>query len=128
MLVIDPAGQRQRQAACGRALLAPTICAFPHAQHGGGRLHTSAMPQRQGQSDLEGLAAFAGEKLLLALQRVVGRVVDARARHKRKDARQQKNRHRGLVADGKEPRAAGQQRRGDTSVAIAELTNSTQKM
>ena len=69
--------------------------------------------QRKGQRDLEGLAAFAGEKLLLALQKVVGRVVDARARHKRKDARQQKNRHRGLVADGKEPRAAGQRQRGD---------------
>ena len=33
--------------------------------------------QRQGQRDLEGLAAFAGEKLLFALQKVVGRVVDA---------------------------------------------------
>ena len=29
------------------------------------------------------------------------------------DTRQQENRHRGLVADGKEPRAAGQRQRGD---------------
>jgi len=68
--------------------------------------------QRQRQSNLESLAALAGKKLLLALQKVVGRVVDTGTRHQREDTRQQENRHRGLVVDGEEPRTGGQRQGG----------------
>ncbi len=67
MLVIDPAGQRQRQEPAGEhcSPLRFALSLMPARQRQTAHQRNA---QRQGQSDLEGLAAFAGEKLLLALQ------------------------------------------------------------
>ena len=69
MLVIDPARQRQRQAACGRALLAPTICAFPHARPGAGIYYT-AYYFLQGEQEL--FASKGGETFKIALALALG--------------------------------------------------------
>ena len=90
MLVIDPAGNGSGRLPAGEhcSPLRFALSLMPARQRQTAHQRNA---QRQSQRDLEGLAAFAGEKLLLALQKVVGRVVDARAWHpKRKDARQQK--------------------------------------
>ena len=47
------------------------------------------------------------------MQEVIGGVIDARPRHQREDARQQKYRDRGLVVDREEPCAERQRQRGD---------------
>ena len=47
--------------------------------------------------DLEGADAVGQRQCVVALNEIVGRVVDACTRHQREDARQQKYRDRGLV-------------------------------
>lgn len=87
----------------------------------------NAQGQRQG--NLERLAAFAGKQFLLALQKVVGRVVDARAGHKREDTRQQKI-VTGALCVMEKNRAHPVSGRVATSVAMAGLmpSSSTPKM